>query len=258
MALGCVLIILYIPSYQTWLSSNTYIVGQKNSASQIMISALLIAWFFIHEEVPVKRMIYWISGIFLCIVTALFQSRAAILGLLAALLAYIFIYSKHKLRTSVIVIAVAAIALSNDDISYFVRQSIGLNKYDITDINSFSAGRIDNYALAWEIFQDHPIAGTGLYMVDDLYICLLAELGIIGFTCIMPIWFQRIGTAFRFLKCKDDSLKRAIVLLTIFYMIESIFERLPPFGPGVCSFLFWMLCGFADAEEENYMCIQGE
>lgn len=250
-ALGCILVVLYIPSYQSWLSANTYIVGQKNSASQIMISALLIAWFFIHEETSPRRMAYWISGMFFCVVTALFQSRAALLGLFTALLAYIFIYSKHKLRISVIVIALAAIAFSNDDISYFVQQSIGLNKYDMTDINSFSAGRIDNYTLAWRNFQQHPIVGTGSYKVDNLYICFLAELGIIGFACIMPLWFQRIGTAIRFLKDKDDSLKNVIVLLTIFYMVESIFERLPPFGPGVCSFFFWTLCGFADAEEEK-------
>lgn len=249
--LGCILVILYIPSYQSWMSADTYIVGQKNSASQIMISALLISWFFINEKMFTKRIICWLSGVFFCIVTALFQSRAALLGVVATFFAYSIVYSKHKLQISLLTIVLIAIALSNDNISSFVRQSIGLNKYDISDINSFSAGRIDNYTLAWANFQRNPIVGVGSYKVDDLYICVLAELGIIGFVCIMPILIQRISTAVRFIKDKENALKKVIVLLTVFYIVESIFERLPPFGPGVCSFFFWTLCGFADAEEKE-------
>ena len=39
-----------------------------------------------------------------------------------------------------------------------------------------------------------------------------------------------------------------LLTMTIYYTFTSILEAYPPFGPGSCSFLFWIINGFVDIE----------
>ena len=38
-------------------------------------------------------------------------------------------------------------------------------------------------------------------------------------------------------------------VLAIFYFVETILKGFPPIGPGTCSFLFWIVCGYIDGSK---------
>ena len=83
--------------------------------------------------------------------------------------------------------------------------------------------------------------------MDLSYLLILAESGIIGFLLIENIWIRRIGGNFIH-SITSFSKRHFLDSLTIFYIVESILEGYPPFGPSSSSFLFWLLASYADME----------
>lgn len=249
--LTVVLLVTYVPSYQAWLQAETYVMEQKNSAAQIFISAAFLAWFFIEKKTTYHKILYFIVGALLCMATTVFQCRTALLGLCLALGIYEIYYAKRKGLILFILVLAAGYCISNDTIWGFIQQALMVEKYTSADLNTISSGRLGFYSEALQAFESHVFFGTGFYRVDDLYICILAELGLVGMVCILPMWIQRIWLTVRGMNNKEDRLRKTLVLLTAFYFVESLLERLPPFGPGVCSVMFWILSAFLDTEDNT-------
>ena len=93
--------------------------------------------------------------------------------------------------------------------------------------------------------------GTGHYRVDDLYLCILSDVGLIGFVPIISLWIVRIAKNISAYHKNKTPFTSCVLCLTVFYFGESLFEAYPPFGPGVCAFMFWVVCAFLDARGEH-------
>lgn len=231
--------ITFFASYQAWLASKQYLFASKNSAAQIWCTAILIIYYII---LPVaKRKYFWYTSTFyLLILCGLSQCRTAILGLACVLIFNILMYSKYKVKWCLLLCFGLCGMLLLSETRQFISQAFLLDKYAGADLNTMSSGRLGLYAKAIDFFCDSPFVGVGRYYVDCSYIYILAESGIIGFLLIEFIWFKRIVLN---LKHKYSSYARPYMLTSfvIFYFIESLLEGQPPFGPGVSSFMFWML-----------------
>lgn len=243
--LAVVFVVQYVPSYQAWLSANTYLLGQKNSAAQIFSSAALLSLFGIEKG---KKWARYASAGLLLGATLLFQCRAAILGICAAMFFVYTLFSRRKLLIGIIGLLILFFVIYNDTTWAFVQQALNLNKVMANpSLDALSSGRLGNYTQALKVFAEHPIVGVGEYRVDNLYISMLAELGIVGFCILIPTFFTRLFLNIQCLRNKSNPITNTIFLLTVFYFVESWLERLPPYGPGVSSFMFWTLCGYLDA-----------
>lgn len=229
----------FFSSYQAWLDSNSYLFASKNSAAQIWCTAMLIIYYVI---LPVaKRKYLWYASIFyLLILCGLSQCRTAILGLACVLIFNILMHSKHKVKWMLVLCLSLGGLLFLSETRQFISQAFLIDKYAGADINTLSSGRLGLYVQALDNFIESPILGVGRYYVDCSYIYILAESGIIGFLLIEFIWLKRIVLN---LKHKYSPYARPYMLTSfvIFYFIESLLEGQPPFGPGVSSFMFWML-----------------
>lgn len=231
--------VTYFSSYQAWLASKQYLFGYKNSAAQIWCTAILVIYYVI-LPVAKKKYLCYASGGYLLILCGLSQCRTAILGLACVLIFNILMYSKHKVKWLLLLFFGACVLLLFSESRQFINQVFLVDKYAGADLNTVSSGRLGLYAQALDNFIESPILGVGRYYVDCSYIYILAENGIIGFLLIEFIWFKRIVLN---LKHKYSPYARPYMLTSfvIFYFIESLLEGQPPFGPGVSSFMFWML-----------------
>lgn len=229
----------FFSSYQAWLSSNQYLFASKNSAAQIWCTAMLIIYYVI-LPVAKRKYIWYASGGYLLILCGLSQCRTAILGLACVLIFNILMYSKHKIKWLLLLCFSLCGLLLFSETRQFISQAFLIDKYAGADLNTMSSGRLDLYAQALDNFIESPIFGVGRYYVDCSYIYILAESGIIGFLLIEYVWIKRIVLN---LKHKYSSYARPHMLTSfvIFYFIESLLEGQPPLGPGVSSFMFWML-----------------
>ena len=242
-ALALYINITYFNSYNSWLSLHEYVFMDKNSAAQIWCTAVLLCFYLIKYENKRSGIIWWIIAIYIVIVCGLSQCRTAILGLLICLLVYVIGYQKkYKFIIVLFISIVISILLLNTKSREFIYQALRLNLYSTFDFNTITSDRGIAINRALEYIKQHPFIGTGKYYADCSYISILAESGLFGFLIIESIWVHRIYLNIRCSKeDRYNNFNVIVIMFTLFYIIESIFEGYPPFGPGVSSFMFWFL-----------------
>lgn len=247
-ALSLYIHIKYIGTIEHWKSSEIYLVVQKNSLAQIICSAIISSYFILLKDKmsAIVKAVVLLTCIYLLLVLWLSQCRTAILAIVLIVL-YNFIFNaKHKFIYILFFTAIVILCLCNKTISTFLEKALGLNNYIGADLDKFSSGRLSLYKQALNIFMQSPIIGVGQYYVDCSYLSILCESGIIGFILIEGIWGYRVILNFRYGIKNKDRYGHLMISLTIFYLIESLLEAFPPFGPGVASFMFWTICSIME------------
>ncbi len=239
----------YFASYNSWLKQNVYTFLQKNSAAQIWSTGILILLILIEYQTVKQRVAGYLCAAYLLLLCGISQCRTAILALGIVLVCYIVSKSRHKIRWMGLVLVVALFLWNNSVTRRFIDQALLLTKYAGADMNTFSSGRLDGWDRAISSFVQSPFFGCGRYYVDCSYISILAELGIVGFFIVELIWIMRAVGNFK--NSVSEKQKTFLFCLTIFYIIESLLEGYPPFGPGVSSFMFWFLSAAYDNEIHN-------
>lgn len=245
----------YFRSYGQWQGSDYYLFTQKNSAGQILAVAVILNFFVFHFNRigKVINLLLYAFDVFFVLLILLSHCRTALLALVFVLVVNCLINKKYRLFCLVVVFSILIIYLRIPDFKDFVDRSIMIGKYAKKDLDSFSSGRITLWSEALEVFLVNPIVGVGNFYVDCLYLQLLAESGVVGFTIIGVLWIVR---AVENISCgKINKYGMLIVSLTFFYLIESIFEAYPPFGPGVSSFMFWLSGEYIHESEYNLLFI---
>lgn len=243
----------FFPDMEGWLSSQQYVFTSKNSAAQIWCSAFILAFFlFIIEGSKKEKIIYSIASIYLLFVSFISGCRTAFLGAIIAISIYFVFFGKKKMALFILVLAIFLILWHNASVRIYLEHFLQIDKYNVINFNSITSGRGDNWQSGINAFMQSMLVGNGNFYCDCSYISILAESGLIGFLLIESIWIGRI--AINFVNGKKTSMKMAIMILTVFYIIESLFEGLPPFGPGVSAFMFWFISGYYYTRRRYYEC----
>lgn len=242
-----------IPSLNEWLSTQVYIYESKNSAAQIFMSAVIVLLFYIESDLKIYNFLRIAGAIYLVSISAFLQCRTAILGLVCVLFFHFIMRSSVKKRAVFITVVVLAIliVITNETLFEIFEHTFGFDKYEDATVNDLSSGRLDLYKIAFEDFAKNPMLGKISYYVDCMYISVYTALGLFGGTAFLIPWFKRISRNFKALRFSKNhkantKLEETICYLTIFYIIESLLEAYPPFGPGACSAMFWLICSYMD------------
>ena len=239
----------YFASYSSWLSYRAgYLFETKNSAAQTISTAVYLIFFIITKDKKErkKKFIWYAVAIYLVILLGICQARTSLLGIALSLLIYAIRYSKKQLQWLAGILVLGLIALQIPAVQTYIAKVFEFNKYATADLNTISSGRWNGYIRALSLFRDKPFIGQGSYYIDCSYISILTESGILGFCLIEPIWITRIYTNYKNSALKSDVIgvnyRNFVVLLTVFYFVESLLEAFPPFGPGVTCFGYWFMC----------------
>ena len=251
----------YFRSYGSWLSSMGYDFSQKNSAAQIWGMAILVNVFLIQHKTVFSRRLAWVISFYFMFLILLSHCRTALLGLGIVLFCNIVYYSKNRILWIIALLIGAHIVFTLPSFHNFINHSLLFTKYEGAELDAFSSGRLGYYSIAWNVFLSSPLIGVGKYYVDCSYLSILTENGIIGFILIESIWIYKViihfFTAFknRFNVQKKEQILilRFLVSVIIFYLIESILEGFPPFGPGVSSMAFWLFSGIL-LRRKDWIC----
>lgn len=236
--------ITYFPSYSRWLQQIRYAFLSKNSAALIWGVGFFLALFMPRISNEKKGWIWYFVAAYFLLISALSQCRTSLLGIALGLIVYIITNAKYKTRWIILVIVTVAVSLFNPTIRRFFDNVFMISRNAGADANAFSSGRINIYRVALDSVKNHLVIGVGSYYVDCSYIMVLAETGIIGFVLIEVIWVSRLVLNLKWKNMGNTCgvWKSVIVVTTVLFIVESILEGLPPFGPGVSCFMFWLLC----------------
>ncbi len=145
---------------------------------------------------------------------------------------------------------VSALVLAVPEAAKHVDQYFAINDKH-RGIQSGAAGRVQTWEEVWDLALDHPLTGVGLRAHEGLlktntsahngYLATLAEIGFMGFVCVMALIVAGIVNLLR--RQGDEQWLRvqAVLLgLAMGYMVLALFERyLLNFG-NPTSLLFLM------------------
>lgn len=247
----------YFPGFTQWLSSQTYLFASKNSFGQIAgIAILLCVVRATQSSSKLMICLYALAAALLFFALLFCQCRSSLIAL-AAMFVSVFLM-RRKARQLILLVAFAALLVVAipEAQSVFAHVTL-LDKY--SDANSLSSNRFAVWieSLNGVIAEGCVLFGYGSYYCDNMYICAFANWGVIGFALLMTIWVSRVSANrrhFHINKMRSGSsskiLASVLYAMTFFYLIESVLEGYPPFGPGGCSFVFWLLAGYMDGQEQ--------
>ena len=113
---------------------------------------------------------------------------------------------------------------------------------DASDLNSLSSGRVELLSSCIQLFLTNPFIGIGNKYFDCFPVIILTQYGMLGASIIFTFIGRVIKDCFCVLD-KSNKLDLCAFLLMVTYLLDSLFEAQPPFGPGVKCFPLWMIWG---------------
>lgn len=236
---------------QQSIADRTYAYESKNSLGQILLSGVLIAIVNIRKGSKIKLM-YIVISVLIIVVVFMLKSRATILGALFLLFYYAFKYNNKKVRRLILMLTILAIVflLFNDKAYNIVVNDIMFASRRGDGLDTISSNRLSYIAQILPLFSDHIFFGIGEKYLDCFPIIIVIQYGILGAAIVFAFLFN----VFRFTTFKikhTNPIHLTTFLLFAIFMINSLFEAQPPFGPGVKCFLLWMMFGFSLAEQRK-------
>lgn len=247
----------YIPSLSVWMSNEEYLFPSKNSFGQIAGVAVCLLAFFPASRQWMNIVKIPVAG-YLLVLIAMAQCRTALVACFCAAVAYLAYHRKWKLLAA-IALALVAVVILVPGIRSFIAHMFLLDKYEDASLNTMSNGRLELWSQALDEFAKSPIVGTGEYYVDNMYLNVLANSGLIGFVVFAGGFIARnVVNGKRAHELMGQGawasvFANLLLVLSVFYLVESLLEGHPPYGPGTCSFMFWMICGYVDERQGQYV-----
>lgn len=229
--------------------SGVYAYNSKNSVSQIIVSAILIL-LLNRQEIRRRYILFYdILIVFIFVTIVMLKSRASLLGLIVIIISILISkqFGKNTKRLCVLISTIFLLLLVfNRDFYHFIVYDIAFAGRDASSLDSISSGRISIIQDFPKLFLDRPLLGYGKNYIECMQIDALYETGLVGgvlinFLALMPLLY-----VFRMKKIKFyNDYNFVLLILSIIYYINSFFEQLAPFGPGVKCYFLWLVLGLA-------------
>lgn len=255
---------IYIENFMGigYSSINQYILSEKNAVgSMIVFSLIVLSHLFNLEKINIKRIIYASIAIFMLYTMMMIQNRSGLLALLpAAILILIRIvkiiknidFKMINIALILVMILIIVVIINFDKISDFLVWSLRLESLSSGGVDSISSGRVTYIKEALACFERYPLYGYGSLYVDNLYVCIISQFGIIGSLPLIGIILEMVIFCVKnYFKVRSE-LSFTLLLLCISSMVISLFEGLAPFGPGTSYILLWFLYGYSSNMKINY------
>lgn len=224
--------------YFNWLS-RSYAYASKNSVSQILLTAVILC-VFLNDRYKIAR---WIIGGMIIYLLMMLRSRASLIGLVI-LSFYIFrdrdIKRGYKVLLAIGIIVAIVILLLNRNMYNIIVNGVILGGRNKNNLEDLSSGRYSMLLLFLHIFPDYALTGYGSYYLESFPLSILFQYGIVG---TIPFFFFLLLPFRRLKSIKYPEAKQIILVLTMCYYANGLFEELSPLGPGVKCYYLWFLLG---------------
>ncbi len=244
------------------ITRNYFLVGKNQIGPLLGISAVISGiWILNKKQFDVKydNLIFKMA-IFVLLIASIIviRNRSGLLGIfITAILA---LPKEYKFRFTIKNILILQVVLLVFVLSYFlglfdgiidaIFKSLFFN-YDISDINSISAGRTNVYTTSLKFIRRHPILGelgTGkaIFSIPHNYIInKWVKYGVFGSLPLILFYLYLWFFSFKEIKvkCKKTNYALLPIWVLLFSLIVSMFEYTYPYGPGVSQLMVWFLLG---------------
>ena len=228
----------------------------KNQVGAAFASMAIICLAFLMElKRPFFKIGFGVLSI-ICLYPAIFFAcRTALLSYF--IVAAILIFRDYKFKGILILgVIVGAFALLNTDSIEAILYDSVVKDRDTADLNDISSGRLFQATQSLRYFWNHPF--LGFYGSGDGYsqmppnahnfiLYRITKWGIIGAIPFLALYFSVFKMLIRSIRVKNLLLAGTLLLA----YIESFSEYSPPFGPGSCFTVMFILLGYYLRNEDG-------
>lgn len=235
---------LYYFGHQDTLEINSF-YRAKNSLATIVLFAVAIAALY---SSSVNKLIKYGFVSFFIFFIFILRSRASIVSGICFLMFFVFFSVKSKKvkwTAAILSCAFVLLVFTNKTVYNVIINQIFLMNRQADGLDAISSGRIDHFYRFAEIYKSHPFIGIGATHIESFPLFSLANFGIFG---SVPVFLLSLYPFYVFIKYRKEAeyktLRSFIGASIVILYSNSIFEALPPFGPGVKCYLLWFATGF--------------
>ncbi len=225
-------------------TSRLYNYGAKNSTSQIIITAVVLSLFTIQRKKSIKNILNYGCIVINIVLLMVMRSRASIIGLVVVVvmaLATSKINRRLRFMLGLAVVGCILLVVFNEKTYDLIVNDILLGSRDSTDLNDISSGRVEQWERFPELFAEHPFIGRGAYYIESFPLVALLNFGFIIGSAI--ICYAMYPAAFAFRNRHVSKHHYILLVLSLIYLLNGVFEELSPFGPGVKCYFIWFMLG---------------
>lgn len=240
----------YLSNYSIF--EKVYAYSSKNSLGQIILSSAILAFVLYKPSKLLIKIPYYISIVYIIIIVFILKSRATIACVFFVTMYYVLFYKDRRIRIVFIgaLTAIVVYVLKNPWAYDAIVNAILLGNRDASDLDDVSSGRLTLMRDCLALIEKNPLTGNGNYYFDCFPLVMIAQYGIIGAFFVFFFLANKIAFCIKKLDRKIG-LDLALFLLFFSFLINSLFEAQPPFGPGVKCFQLWMTFGFVLASHSK-------
>lgn len=225
------------------IMDRVYAVKDKNSIGQIIFCCALIPLLTLKNYNQKTKYFIYAAVLILAAIVVMTKSRATILEIGFVLSYFMFFNGSLKIRFvySIVVVIVALCIIFNDNLYDIVINGILLAGRDVDNLNDVSSNRVVLIANCLKGISENFWFGNGNEYMDCMPIIMLYQYGILG---AMIVFSFLIYIGYYISRGTDRSPANLITFLLFWcFMMNSLFEAQPPFGPGIKCFLLWVFIG---------------
>lgn len=221
----------------------------KNQVGAAFTSmAIICLVFFLDMKRPIFKICYGVLSVICLFPAVFFACRTALLSYF--FVAAILVFRNYKFKGLFLLglVGGAYVLVVSDSLDAILFDSV-VGRRDVNDLDDLTSGRITHATKSLAYFLNHPLlgflgSGDGFdQMPPNAHIYLLYRLtkwGIIGAIPFIALYISVFKVFLNSIRAKD----LLIAGLFLLAFIESFSEYAPPFGPGSCFIVSFILLGY--------------
>lgn len=238
-----------------------FLIGKNQIGTMLGISTVILGlWILDKNQLESRLNIIIFKIIIFVLLTAsilAIRNRSGLIGIFITLFLAILKVKKFKLTVKnfifiQIVLFIIVIGYSIGGFNSLIEiifKSLFYN-FDVTDLNSLSAGRWNVYKKSLDFVTQYPIlgemgGGVFLYGIPHNYILnKWVNFGFVGSLPLVLFYLYIWVFVFNNLLFKNEKIKLHLIIWVLFFsLIVSLFEYTYPYGPGVSQLMVWFMLG---------------
>lgn len=232
------------------LDTRIYAYSSKNSLSQIILTSIIILFCYFkpnNKWEKVNKIVIIIFDIFMLLIL---RSRATILGFMIVSLIILFDKRTNRRQRRIIIIVgilLLILLFTSDKFNNLLLNKMMFAGRDFNDLDDLSSGRISILREFPILIKNNWLTGIGPLYFESFPLSAILQFGLVAggiliYVSVLPL--------LKSAKRREDELWLLLYYISTTYFINSLFEGVAPFGPGIKCYFLWLLFGMFNSLKE--------
>lgn len=226
------------------LTSRIYGFASKNSFAQIVFTAIILLLVKLKPTRFIPMIAKYSMIAFEILLMAYLRSRATLVSFFFAII--ILVISRNTKRSLKVLITITCgvliiLLLTNNTLNRMIFDNILFAGRDSSNLDDLASGRISIFKTFPDQIKNNWIWGIGSTYFECFYLSAILQFGIFagGILIFIPLILVYYGI----ILSRSSENWYILLIITVGYLVNGIFEGLTPFGAGIKCFFMWFLFG---------------